>query len=64
MLHNLGDWMLSVRYSWLPKIVSERGRSTYQLENKLSFFLQWLPISELKNEIDIEIIDDEWTFDY
>ena len=64
LLHDLGDWMLRAEYAWFPKVVSTAGRREYQFENKLSFFLQWLPISELKSEIDINISDDKWTVDY
>lgn len=64
LLHDLEDWVLRLDFSWLPKIVTENGIRSYQLENKLSFFLQWLPIEEFSNEIDFDIVDDKWTVQY
>ncbi|MGI9256972.1 MAG: hypothetical protein ACR2PY_08575, partial [Salinispira sp.] len=64
LFHDLGDWMLKMEYDWLPKIVTTDGIRQYEIENKFNFFLQWLPISEIKNEIDIDIIEDKWVVDY
>jgi hypothetical protein len=67
LLHDLGDWMLRLNYQWQPKIVTgDGGQAEYQLENRFTFYLQWLPISEIKNEIEIIRIfgEDEVTVDY
>ncbi len=60
VLHDLGDWMARAEYQWLPRVIrGNDGQSQYQLENRFSFFLQWLPITELQNEIDISSISGE-----
>lgn len=65
LLHDLGDWMLSISYEWEPVITTASdGSSQYEIQTTLNFFLQWLPITELSNEIDMEILGDELTVEY
>jgi hypothetical protein len=54
LYHDLGDWMLRVNYRWQPRVVTgDDGQAEFELLNSLSVYLQWLPITELKNEIEI-----------
>ncbi|AHC15248.1 LPS-assembly protein LptD [Salinispira pacifica] len=65
LLHDLGDWMLRLEYEWVPRqVTGDDGLKKIEIDNTLSFFLQWLPISELKNELDLTINSDEVILDY
>lgn len=65
LLHDLGDWMLRLEYEWVPRqITGDNGLNRIEIDNTLSFFLQWLPISELKNEFDLTINSDEVILEY
>jgi len=47
--HHLGDWNAVLNWSMAPYRPS--GSRQYEINNEVSFLLQWIPISEIKSDI-------------
>ncbi|MCL1837077.1 MAG: LPS-assembly protein LptD [Treponema sp.] len=47
--HNLGDWNAILNWSMAP--YRPPGSRQFEMNNEVSFLLQWIPISEIKSDI-------------
>jgi hypothetical protein len=47
--HHLGDWNAILNWSMLPYLPT--GSQKFEINNEVSFLLQWIPISEIKSDI-------------
>jgi len=47
--HHLGDWNAILNWSMAP--YRPTGSRKYEINNEVSFLLQWIPISEIKSDI-------------
>jgi hypothetical protein len=47
--HHLGDWNAVLRWSMAPYRPTDSRR--FEINNEVSFLLQWIPISEIKSDI-------------
>jgi hypothetical protein len=47
--HHLGDWTAKLDWSMVPERAS--GSNQYEINNKVSFSVRWIPINEIKSEI-------------
>jgi len=47
--HHLGDWNASLSWSMAP--YRPTGSRKYEINNDVTFLLQWIPISEIKSDI-------------
>jgi hypothetical protein len=47
--HYLGDWNATLRWTMAP--YRPQGSRQYEMNNEVSFLLQWIPISEIKSDI-------------
>jgi hypothetical protein len=47
--HHLGDWNAVLNWSMLP--YRPTGSRKYEVNNEISFLLQWIPISEIMSDI-------------
>jgi len=47
--HHLGDWNAILNWSMSP--YRPTGSRKYEINNEVSFLLQWIPISEIKSDI-------------
>ncbi|GHV93071.1 hypothetical protein AGMMS50268_35740 [Spirochaetia bacterium] len=56
--HHLGDWNAKLGMTLSPYLPS--GAREYKFNNELSFVVQWIPISEIKTEMNYN--KDVWTF--
>ncbi|MBI9105533.1 MAG: LPS-assembly protein LptD [Spirochaetales bacterium] len=52
--HDLHDWDLNVDYSGKPWVDESSGIPKYEWENKLSIYLKWKSITDIKTEIEID----------
>jgi len=50
MVHHLGDWNASLTMNMTPYLPS--GSRSYQFSNDISFLVQWVPIGEIKTQVD------------
>lgn len=50
--HNLGDWFATLSVRTTPQ--RRPGSPNFEFRNTVSFTVQWLPISEVKTEIDYD----------
>jgi hypothetical protein len=57
--HYLGDWTATLRWTMQP--YRPQGSRQFEMNNDVSFLLQWIPISEIKSDISYNKRDDKWT---
>ena len=50
LLHHLGDWNASLTVTMAPYLPP--GSRSYRFNNEISFLIQWVPIGEIRTEID------------
>ena len=50
LVHHLGDWNAKLSMNMTPYL--PQGSRTYKFNNEISFLVQWVPIEEIKTEID------------
>jgi len=50
LIHHLGDWNAKLTVGMTPYLPP--GSRNYQFSNEISFLVQWVPISEIKTQID------------
>jgi len=50
LLHHLGDWTARLSMTMTPYL--PQGSRAYQFNNEISFVIQWIPIEEIKTEIE------------
>jgi len=50
LIHHLGDWNARLTVAMTPYL--PQGSRTYQFSNEVSFLVQWIPIGEIKTQID------------
>jgi hypothetical protein len=50
LVHFLGDWNATLAMKMTPYLPS--GSMSYQFDNEISFLVQWVPIKEIKTQID------------
>ena len=50
LIHHLGDWNASLSVAMTPYLPS--GSRTYKFSNDISFLVQWVPVGEIKTQID------------
>ena len=50
LIHHLGDWNAKLTMTMTPYLPP--GSRSYQFNNDISFLIQWVPIGEIKSEID------------
>jgi len=50
LIHHLGDWNARLTVGMTPYL--PQGSRNYQFSNEISFLVQWVPISEIKTQID------------
>ena len=50
LTHNLGDWNASLSVNMTPYLPP--GSTVYKISNEISFLIQWIPIGEIKTQID------------
>jgi hypothetical protein len=55
----MGDWNATLRWNMQP--YQPQGSRQYEMNNEVSFFLQWIPINEIKSDISYNKSKDEWT---
>jgi hypothetical protein len=48
-VHYLGDWNATLNWTMTP--YRPAGTRSYEMNNEVSFLLQWIPISEIKSDI-------------
>jgi hypothetical protein len=58
IVHHLGDWNAKLGMTLSPYLPT--GAREYKFNNELSFMVQWIPISEIKTEMNYK--KEEWTF--
>ncbi|MDR0496506.1 MAG: LPS-assembly protein LptD [Treponema sp.] len=49
LIHHLGDWDAKLSMNLTPYLPS--GTRTYKFNNEISFLIQWIPIGELKTQV-------------
>ena len=52
LVHHLGDWNASLSMTMTPYLDNTTFPFSYKFSNEISFLIQWVPISEIKTEID------------
>jgi hypothetical protein len=53
LLHHLGDWNARLTINSTPHLDrSDPTRPVYRFQNEISFLVQWVPISEIRTQID------------
>jgi hypothetical protein len=57
-IHYLGDWNATLNWTMSP--YRPTGTRRYEMNNEVSFLLQWLPINEIKSDISYNKRNDEW----
>jgi hypothetical protein len=62
LVHHLGDWDLTARYSGRPTVVDENGtgQQRYEWTPEFELVVEWRPVTELRSEI--QLTDEELTF--
>jgi hypothetical protein len=50
LVHHLGDWNASLSVTMTPYL--PQGSRNYRFSNDISFLIQWIPIGEIKTQID------------
>jgi len=50
LVHHLGDWNASLSVAMTPYL--PQGSRNYRFSNDISFLIQWIPIGEIKTQID------------
>ena len=50
LIHHLGDWNAKLTINMVPDRPS--GATAYRFKNEISFLIQWVPITEIKTNID------------
>jgi hypothetical protein len=58
--HYMGDWNATLSWSMAPYRPTG-SPPRFEMNNDVSFFLQWIPISEIKSDISYNKSDDKWT---
>jgi lipopolysaccharide assembly outer membrane protein LptD (OstA) len=51
LVHHLGDWDASLTMTLSPYLDTRSMPYVYRFNNKITFLVKWMPISELKTEI-------------
>jgi hypothetical protein len=54
MVHHLGDWDASLNVTLSPYLDTKSMPYVYRFNNKITFLVKWIPISELKTEMYME----------
>jgi hypothetical protein len=55
LTHHLGDWNATLGMTLSPYLDSQPGKiPVYKFNNQISFMVQWIPISEVKAEINYD----------
>jgi hypothetical protein len=50
LLHHLGDWNARLTVTTTP--ILPEGATSYRFQNELSFLVQWVPLAEIRTQID------------
>ena len=50
LIHHLGDWNAKLSMTMTPYL--EQGSREYKFANEISFLIQWVPIGEIRSQID------------
>jgi hypothetical protein len=50
LLHHLGDWNARLTINTTP--FRPEGSTTYTFNNEISFLIKWVPISEIRTQVD------------
>ena len=50
LIHHLGDWNAKLTMKMTPYL--PQGSRDYKFDNEISFLVQWVPIGEIKTQID------------
>jgi hypothetical protein len=50
LIHHLGDWNATLSMNMTPYLPA--GSTSYTFSNEISFLIQWVPIGEIKTQID------------
>jgi len=50
LIHHLGDWNAKLTVGMTPYL--PQGSRNYQFNNEISFLVQWVPINEIRTQID------------
>jgi hypothetical protein len=53
LVHHLGDWNAKLGITLSPYLDQSTSRPVYKFNNEISFLIQWVPISEIKTEINV-----------
>jgi hypothetical protein len=56
--HYMGDWNATLTWTMAP--YRPTGSRQFEMNNEVSFLLQWIPISEIKSDISYNKKDDKW----
>jgi hypothetical protein len=56
--HYMGDWNATLNWTMAPW--RPTGSRQFEMNNEVSFLLQWIPISEIKSDISYNKSRDEW----
>ncbi|MDR1445626.1 MAG: LPS-assembly protein LptD [Treponema sp.] len=62
--HHLGDWNAVLGITLSPYLDQENQPYSYKFNNEISFMVKWVPVSEIKTEIEYKEkqgIDNKWT---
>ncbi|MCL2472349.1 MAG: LPS-assembly protein LptD, partial [Treponema sp.] len=52
LVHHLGDWNAKLSLTMTPYLNTASFPYSYKFSNEVSFLIQWVPITEIKSEID------------
>ena len=52
ILHHLGDWNARLSMTMTPYLDQSSVPFSYKFNNEISFLIQWVPIGEIKTQID------------
>jgi hypothetical protein len=60
LTHYLGDWKATLGIKLTPYVDELRIPRIYRFNNEISFVIQWIPISEIKSDIQYNTRYDDW----
>jgi hypothetical protein len=62
--HHLGDWDAALGITLSPYLDQENQPYSYKFNNEISFTVKWVPVSDIKTEIDYrdkQGVENKWT---
>jgi len=59
LIHHLGDWNAKLSVDMTPYLDTTSFPYSYKFSNEISFLIQWVPIGEIKTEIDSSLVDNK-----